>query len=78
MPTVLRERGYRFYFYSNDRDEPPHVHVQRERKMAKFWLEPIICGPTYGFRGAELTEIYRLIAQHQELLLQRWYDFFGD
>jgi hypothetical protein len=41
MPTVLHERGYRFFFYADDRSEPRHVHVQREPWMAKFWIEPI-------------------------------------
>jgi hypothetical protein len=39
MPTVLREREYRFFFYADDRSEPRHVHVQREARSAKFWLE---------------------------------------
>jgi hypothetical protein len=39
MPTILRERGYRFFFYADDRSEPRHVHVQREAHTAKFWLE---------------------------------------
>jgi hypothetical protein len=39
MPTILRERAYRFFFYADDRSEPRHVHVQREAHTAKFWLE---------------------------------------
>jgi len=39
MPTILRERGYRFFFCADDRSEPRHVHVQREAHTAKFWLE---------------------------------------
>ena len=39
MPTVLRERGFRFFFYADDRSEPRHVHIQREARTAKFWLE---------------------------------------
>jgi len=41
MPTVLREGPYRFYFYASDGGEPPHVHVQRENMVAKFWLAPV-------------------------------------
>lgn len=41
MPTVLRVGPYRFFFYAGDRDEPPHVHVERNDKVAKFWLDPI-------------------------------------
>jgi Domain of unknown function (DUF4160) len=41
MPTVLRIESYRFFFYAGDRDEPPHVHVESDDKIAKFWLDPI-------------------------------------
>jgi len=78
MPTALRERGYRFFFYADDRTEPRHVHGQREARTAKFWLEPIECERSGGFSRSELMDIYRLIAQHRELLLQKWYEFFGD
>ena len=62
MPTILRERGFRFFFYSDDRVEPRHVHVQREAHTAKFWLEPIECERSGGFTRSELMDIYRLIA----------------
>ena len=38
-PTVLRIRGYRFYFFSRE-EARPHVHVQHATGEAKFWLEP--------------------------------------
>ena len=41
MPTVLRIGPYRFFFYAGARDEPPHVHVERDRSNAKFWLDPV-------------------------------------
>jgi hypothetical protein len=78
VPTVLRERGYRFFFYADDRSEPRHVHVQREARMAKFWLEPVECERSGGFSRSELMDIYQLIAERRELLLQKWHDFFGD
>jgi len=33
MPTVLQIGPYRFFFYAGDRDEPPHVHVEREDRL---------------------------------------------
>jgi hypothetical protein len=78
VPTILRERGFRFFFYADDRTEPQHVHVQREARTAKFWLEPIECEQSGGFSRSELMDIYRLIAERRELLLQKWHDFFGD
>ena len=41
MPTICIERGFRFYFYSFDCNEPKHVHVQREKSVCKFWLAPV-------------------------------------
>jgi hypothetical protein len=41
MPTVLRVGPYRFFCYAGDRGESPHVHVERNGKIAKFWLDPI-------------------------------------
>jgi len=73
MPTVLRERGFRFFFYADDRAEPRHVHVQREARTVKFWLEPIECERSSGFSRSDLMDIYRLIEQHQKLLLQKWH-----
>ena len=59
MPTVLRGRGFRFFFYADDRTEPRHVHVQREARTAKFWLDPIECEWSSGFSRSELMDIYR-------------------
>jgi len=56
MPTVKIIGAYRFFFYSNEGDEPPHVHVKRERCSAKFWLRPVALVYTSGFKGAELRK----------------------
>jgi len=41
MPTVLRHGGHRFVFFSNEGNEPPHVHVETAENHAKFWLDPV-------------------------------------
>ncbi|MDE0213947.1 MAG: DUF4160 domain-containing protein, partial [Deltaproteobacteria bacterium] len=53
MPTVLRQGPYRFFFYSSDGQEPPHVHVEGDNDVAKFLLEPIRLQEAGGFRRAE-------------------------
>jgi hypothetical protein len=58
MPTVLRLKGFRFGFYASDADEPPHVHVKKDRKHAKFWLRDAIeMEFNERFRSHELNEI---------------------
>jgi hypothetical protein len=77
MPTVLRSGPYRFFFYSGDRNEPIHVHVERDDCTAKYWLEPIRLQTSGGFGRGELNQIYNLIVEHHSLLLRSWNDFFG-
>jgi hypothetical protein len=77
MPTVLRTGPYRFFFYAGDRDEPPHVHVEREDSLAKFWLEPIRLQRSRGFNRAELHRLQRLIDDNHAQLLEAWHGYFG-
>lgn len=77
MPTALRTGPYRVYFYSHDVSEPPHVHVDRDRESAKFWLEPVCLGRNLGFTAVELRRIERVVTAHREELLEAWHDHFG-
>lgn len=77
MPTVFRSGPYRFFFYAGDRDEPPHVHVERDDSEAKFWLDPVRMQYSHGFIASEINKIERLVVDHQQVLLERWYEFFN-
>ena len=61
----------------SDRGEPPHIHVQRERYVAKLWLEPVALVTNRGFRAHEIRRITRLVVQYQAILLEAWHDYFG-
>ncbi len=76
MPTVLRAGPFRFFFYAGDRGEPPHVHVERDDCEAKFWLDPVRLGHSFGFGRKEINRIRELIAEHREQLLEGWNEFF--
>ena len=78
MPTVLRIGPYRFFFVLLDQPEPPHIHVQRERRVAKFWLDPVALQRAGGFTRSELNQIARLVEENRERFLERWYEFFGN
>jgi Domain of unknown function (DUF4160) len=78
MPTVLREGPYRFFFYSADRDEPPHVHVERDDSEAKFWLDPVWLEWSRGFARREIKDIQSIIAENQQQLLESWNEYFND
>ncbi|MCB0084802.1 MAG: DUF4160 domain-containing protein [Caldilineaceae bacterium] len=49
MPTVHQEGPYSFIFFSSDRGELPHIHVKRDRQLAKFWLRPVSFAKNRGF-----------------------------
>jgi hypothetical protein len=76
-PTVFESGPYRFFFYSGDRDEPPHVHVEREAKRAKYWLAPVRLARTGGFGAAELSRIDGIVRREQQRLLTAWNEYFS-
>jgi hypothetical protein len=75
-PTVLRVRGYRFYFFS--REEPqPHVHVQHETGEAKFWLEPTIeVAQNVGLSPQRLVTALRLARESAAEIRRAWQAHF--
>lgn len=72
MPTALREKGYRFYFVMYDLNEPVHVHVDKQRNTAKFWLSPLRLARNHGYREHQLNEIESIIKDRLEQLIDRW------
>jgi hypothetical protein len=77
MPTVLEDGPYSFVFFGSDGGEPPHIHVKRDRQIAKFWLEAVALAKNCGFAGHELNQIARLVAKHEQTLLEAWHEYFG-
>lgn len=76
-PTVFREGGFRFYFFS--REEPRmHIHVHSASGEAKFWMEPAISlAQNHGLPMPELNEAYRLIKEHEDAIRAAWQQHFG-
>ena len=78
MPTVLRIGAYRFYFYSHEPFEPPHIHIDRDNLSAKFWLEPIVLAKNIGFSAKELRKLQSLVREHQQTLVEAWHEYFSN
>lgn len=77
MPTVLRIKGFRFFFFSLENNEPPHIHVEHGSKVAKLWLDPINLASSTGFRSHELTKLRALVVEHRNVFLEKWYEHFS-
>jgi hypothetical protein len=78
MPTALTANGFRFYFYSNEGDEPRHVHVEKGSSFGKIWLEPKI-KPAYfsGFTPNEIRNIVDIVEINLATLIDKWNEHFA-
>ncbi len=76
MPTVRRIGSARFFFYSNEGAEAPHIHVERAGGVAKFWLEPVGLASSSRLRGHELRRLERLVVEYRDEFLEAWHGFF--
>lgn len=77
MPTLLRRDHYRIYFYSHEPNEPPHVHVDRDKAYCKVWLSPVSIASSLGFKADELRDVERLVSGNRAMLLKAWVVFHG-
>ena len=77
MPTLLRIGAFRFYSYSHEPNEPPHVHVDRGEAAIKIWLDSLTVAKSRGFRAHEIGGIVAMADEHRAVFLERWHDFFG-
>ncbi|MBS1786691.1 MAG: DUF4160 domain-containing protein [Acidobacteria bacterium] len=77
MPTVLQIGPYSFIFFSSDRGESAHIHVKRDRQLAKFWLDPISLATNRGFKEHELNKLEKLVEANRQAFVEAWNDFFN-
>jgi Domain of unknown function (DUF4160) len=77
MPTILRQSGFRFFFYSNENDEPPHIHIEKGDASAKVWLDPIEFENAYDFSSREIKQIQEIVTINQFIFIKAWNDYFN-
>jgi hypothetical protein len=76
--TSLQVLGpYRFFHYAGESQEPVHIHIEREDKIAKFWLDPVRLQSSRGFNRAEIRQIQKIITQYQEHFVEAWHAYYG-
>jgi hypothetical protein len=76
MPTVLRVEGFRFFFFSNEGTEPPHIHVEHGDAHAKFWLDTLLLAYSTGMTARELRRARELVAEHAQAFKDAWLEHF--
>jgi hypothetical protein len=75
-PNVFREKGYRFYFLSNE-EKRIYIHVTCEDGEAKYWLEPkLTLAKNNGFSVRDLRTIKTIIKEHENEIRSAWEKHF--
>jgi hypothetical protein len=77
MPTVLRLLGFRFHFYSDEGNEPPHIHIDIGDGECKFWLNPVRLASQQKMSASELRKAERLVFENRALFLEKFYEYHG-
>ena len=75
MPTVLRIGSFRFHFYSDELNEPAHIHVATSDGECKFWLDPIILARSLGLKPHTVREIEKLVFENADFLKEKYYEY---
>jgi hypothetical protein len=72
MPTILRIDGFRFHFYSEEGNEPAHIHIRYEGNECKFWLDPVLLASNRGIPAHRISDIESLVFENKELLINKY------
>ncbi|MFA5263837.1 MAG: DUF4160 domain-containing protein [Opitutaceae bacterium] len=76
MPTVIFLFGWRFFFYSDEGNEPLHIHCEKAEKEAKFWLDErtraITVSFAHNFSSRDMKEVKNIIGQYFEEIIKSW------
>jgi len=76
MPTILRQAGFRFLFYSREGIEPPHIHVIGHAGEMKVWLDDnLTIAKIYNLSPKHQKQILKIIVENNELFLQKWSEY---
>jgi hypothetical protein len=77
MPTLLTVKGIRFFFYSRENDEPPHIHFEKGKAIGKAWLNPVEIVYWFDFKTPEKRVILQTITDNKVLFNKKWNAWFG-
>jgi len=75
MPTILRIASFRFHFYSDEGNEPAHIHVRGAAGECKFWLAPVALARNRGLAPRDLRDIERLVFENEQLLIDKYHEY---
>jgi len=75
MPTLLKEKGFRFFFFSNEH-LPKHIHIEKQSAYAKINLISLEIIESFGFNTKEINVILSIVEHHKEEFIKAWDEYF--
>lgn len=76
MPTILMISGWWFFFYSNERNEPIHVHCKKGNAEGKYWLRvdtfEAVEAHSYNMRTSDKRTVRRILFEHFDYIVAEW------
>jgi hypothetical protein len=76
MPTLLIWQGHKFRFYALDRGEPPHVHIVKDGKSLKVWLQSMEVARNNGYDERDVKRLLAVVSERRTEWMVAWNDFF--
>lgn len=77
MPSIFRKLGFRFFFYSDEGNEPPHVHVEKGEGRGKYWIDPVEKDYMKDFNRQDEKKADKIVHEKQNYFKRKWYEYFG-
>jgi len=77
MPTILRKLGFRFFFYSDEGNEPPHIHVEKAEGRGKYWIDPVEKAYMKNFNKQVEKKAGQIVREEQGYFKKKWYEYFS-
>jgi hypothetical protein len=77
MPTVMKSGPFRFHFYSDEGNEPPHIHVETSDGECKFWLDPVRLAKNKGTAPEVIRKIERIVFENKDFFEEKFNDHFS-
>lgn len=78
MPSLLKIGPHRFFFFSREGNEPPHIHIETAENAAKFWLMPVSLEYQVGYNSRELRKVRELVEEHADFFVESWNAYFAN
>ncbi len=75
MPVILRVDGFKFFFFSDEGNEPIHIHVEKGDGAAKFWMNPVRLAKNFGMKPVDLSRVRSILEENEKLIEEKWNEF---